>query len=127
MPQRGQRVGRAFKQFESDFNISVPPPSRIWLDETGQYATPPTGYTAAQMPQLAPLATDSKAFLTKVWPRVNAQNGTGNLNPVDWNSDGTVGNSNVILEGEQCLVFFLGGAATPAARSSASPPTPPTR
>jgi hypothetical protein len=68
------------------------------------YSTPPTGYTPAQVAQLA---TDSQAFLRKVWPRL--QFGAG-APKVDWNSDGTLGNFNGILEGEECLVFFLGGA-----------------
>jgi prepilin-type N-terminal cleavage/methylation domain-containing protein len=98
-------MGTAIQQFESDYSIGVPPPSRIWLDETGTYANPPVGYTVAQMPQLYQLGQDSQAFLRKVWPRI-----WGNGNGVDWNQNGTIDANGVILEGQQCLVFFLAGA-----------------
>jgi len=96
-------LANSVKQFESDFRVNVPPPSRIWIDESGQYATPPQGYTAAQVTQLA---IDSQAYLRKVWPNIDLrQNGNG----IDWNSNG-VPNESYVLEGEQCLVLFLGGA-----------------
>ena len=94
------------KQFQSDFHITLPPPSRLWLDETMTYANPPQGYTMAQVQQLG---VDSQNYLRKVWPQLQFATNTANPHPIDWNSDGTPGNSNFILEGQQCLVFFLGG------------------
>jgi prepilin-type N-terminal cleavage/methylation domain-containing protein len=93
-------------QFEKDFNVSTPPPSVIWLDGSGPtaYQNPPAGYTAAQVQQLA---VDSQAYLRKVWPRINIQGG------IAWNSGINGRSNNVILEGEESLVFFLGGAQDP--------------
>jgi prepilin-type N-terminal cleavage/methylation domain-containing protein len=101
-------LANSIKQMESDYNITVPPPSRIWLDETGQYNTVPAGVPAGTtLAQLDPLKVDSQAYLRKVWPRIN-------LAGIDWNSDGVIGGNNngpnIVLEGSQCLVLFLGGA-----------------
>jgi general secretion pathway protein G len=96
-------LAQSLKQFESDFNIAVPPPSRLWLDDSMVYntASPPAGIPATVAPQLA---ADSQAFLRKVWPRLTF--GTG-ATPVNWSGTGT---GNKVLEGEEVLVFFLGGA-----------------
>jgi prepilin-type N-terminal cleavage/methylation domain-containing protein len=93
-------------QFEGDFNVTVPPPSRIWLDGSGltAYSTPPAGYTATDMPKLYQLGQDSQAYLRKLWPRINIAGG------IAWNGGQANLPNNVVLEGQQCLVFFLGGA-----------------
>jgi len=92
------------KEFQAEYNITIPPPSRIWLDETGQYNVVPVGVPAGTtLAQLAQLQTDSVAYLHKVWPHINLAN-------IDWNSNGTIDKQGFVLEGEQCLVFFLGGA-----------------
>jgi prepilin-type N-terminal cleavage/methylation domain-containing protein len=99
-------------QFTTDFNLQGTaggaPPSRLWLDETGQYSKPPTagatGLTAAQLTQIG---NDSLAYLKRVWPRLQF--------PVDWDGSGKAGDSSVVLEGEQCLVFWLGGQKTQSA------------
>jgi prepilin-type N-terminal cleavage/methylation domain-containing protein len=92
----------ALKQFQGDFNNPGPPPSRIWLDSTMTFSTPPAGYTAAQVQQLG---IDSQAYLRKVWPHI--QGG------IPWNSGVQGRSNNVILEGEEALVFWLGGAQDP--------------
>jgi hypothetical protein len=71
--------------FMSDYNLDVPPPSVLVLNET------------------APLTTVSANFLQKVFGK--------NLGPTDWNGDGTISGT-WTLEGEQCLVFYLGGIPT---------------
>jgi prepilin-type N-terminal cleavage/methylation domain-containing protein len=83
-------LANAIKQFEADFNISVPPPSRIALHPTL------AGYGSNQ------LDIDSLAFLRKVWPRIYSSGGSINWGPNNTSFDG-------VLEGQQCLVFFLGG------------------
>jgi prepilin-type N-terminal cleavage/methylation domain-containing protein len=96
-------LSNSMKQMESDYNITVPPPSRLWLDETGTYSTVPAGVPAGTtLAQLAQLAVDSEAYVKKVWPR--------HQYPIDWNGNGTIDNQGVVLEGSQVLVFFLGGA-----------------
>jgi hypothetical protein len=71
------------------------PPSRIRLSETGRYR------------KGEPLDEDSRAFLERCWPKIDWANG------IDWNGNGKVdppeGGGDVVLEGDQCLVFFLGG------------------
>jgi prepilin-type N-terminal cleavage/methylation domain-containing protein len=105
--------------FEAGYNVKYIP-SMIWLDETGMYSTTPT--MSSQLNQwfqtlggpgqtafLSGLANDSKQYLEQVFGRGIYVSGTTNLNPIDWNGDTIVGNTNAILEGHQALVFFLGG------------------
>jgi prepilin-type N-terminal cleavage/methylation domain-containing protein len=99
----------AIKQFQGDFNNPGPPPSVIWLDGSGPtaYQNAPTSavpYTPAALQQLA---IDSQAYLRKVWPHINIANG------IPWNSGVQGRSNNVILEGEEALVFWLGGAQDP--------------
>jgi general secretion pathway protein G len=72
----------ALGSFMADYGLSDPPPSVLVLNEAS--------------PQSGP----SGPFLTKVFGK--------NLGPTDWNGDGTIGGT-WVLEGEQCLVFYLGG------------------
>ncbi len=86
----------ALQAFMSDYNLAEPPPSLLILNE----ATP-----------LAPDPRDngrSAAFLTKVFGK--------NLGPTDWNGDGSIAPPNVTwpLQGQHCLVFYLGGIPSAA-------------
>jgi RNA polymerase sigma factor (sigma-70 family) len=92
------------------------PPSRIRLREIyTEYNIPgnPSG-------TVDPLDVDSVYYLTKMFPRIvdtwagNPANGlepaTGVLPGMDWNLNGQIDKGvNLVLEGDQCLVFFLGG------------------
>jgi prepilin-type N-terminal cleavage/methylation domain-containing protein len=89
-------LASAVKQFESDFNISVPPPSRIRLYQNLG------NYTAATADQLD---ADSWTFLRKVWPRIGGASPSTAM--INWGPNNTGGN--YLLEGQECLVFFLGG------------------
>jgi general secretion pathway protein G len=51
------------------------------------------------------LDTDSLGYLTMVWPKLLSPGGPAFI---DWNGNGAQ-DGPVILEGHQCLVFFLGG------------------
>jgi hypothetical protein len=51
------------------------------------------------------LHADSLAFLQRMFPKLWKVN----LDPIDWNGNGIAGDKPVVLEGDQCLVFFLGG------------------
>jgi prepilin-type N-terminal cleavage/methylation domain-containing protein len=94
---------------------SVVPPSRLLLDESMRYdpsilpANAPPGWTPG-CADMVKLAQDSKRFLHTAFPQ--ARLGT----PVDWNGDGIKGNTSFILEGDQCLVFWLSGI--PSAKGS---------
>lgn len=102
----------SFKEQHGDY-----PPSRIILAENGFWDT---SSTAARANYLNPgditqaeLATRSLSFLRKVWPRVNMStsaalfDGSGVF--YDFDGNGTMNANPVILQGHECLVFFLGG------------------
>ena len=71
------------------------------------------------------LEVESANYLKQVWPHIPLiiQPGGGaspfpagsvpNVNGIDWNGDNTVSANPVTLEGDQCLVFFLGGIPQP--------------
>jgi hypothetical protein len=74
-------------------------PSRLVLCE--KYAD----YFGANNKIKSQLHADSLAFLQRMFPKLWKVN----LNPIDWNGNGIAGDKPVVLEGDQCLVFFLGG------------------
>jgi general secretion pathway protein G len=88
------------QQFMVEYNLDVPPPSYLVLYENMNL------YTTS----IVPGASQSNLFLQKVFGRNIASQQF-----VDWNGDGVPdgpgGNATLpwILEGEQCLVFYLGG------------------
>jgi len=103
------------------------PPSRIWVAENGDYGSAPATQLAPGDITAAQLAQRTAAYLRKFWPRLVLNTaGQGALFTAssatwyDFNGDGYLGigpgnNTNIggpsgyILEGHQCLVFFLGG------------------
>jgi prepilin-type N-terminal cleavage/methylation domain-containing protein len=95
------KLDEAIQIFKLTYNVDYIP-SQIKLCEVyGQYGN-------TQLDQ------DSIAYLTRVWPKLlTAPPGGGNppwQSPgIDWNGDGNPAGAAVILEGHQCLVFFLGG------------------
>src|SRR5262245_36947772 len=86
----------ALHNFRSRFFVY--PPSRIKLSETGNYNPDD------------PLDRDSLAYLRQMWPDLQWEDG------IDWNGNGKIDvpadGGDVVLEGDQCLVFFLGGIPT---------------
>jgi prepilin-type N-terminal cleavage/methylation domain-containing protein len=96
----------SLQAFKAKFGVY--PPSRIRLcSNYARYSSNPTmGAGGSQ------LDADSITFLNRMWPNIGAFSGinwAGNGNPVD-----------EILDGDQCLVFFLGGIPNPI---GTSPPT----
>ena len=67
------------------------------------------------------LERESWNYLVQVWPHIATlptafNNGNTTLgNGIDWNGDGVIAPLNTVwlLEGDQCLVFFLGGIPQP--------------
>jgi prepilin-type N-terminal cleavage/methylation domain-containing protein len=80
--------------FQAKYKVG-PIPSRIHLRNDLAYDT---SLTATGQPTNQ-LDYDSASYLTGVWHYLTA--------PVNWNPNTT--NTDVTLEGDQCLVFFLGG------------------
>jgi hypothetical protein len=63
------------------------------------------------------LDQDSVSYLTALFPQLLSPDPvTGVVHwatvGIDWNGDGKIGDDSIILEGHQCLVFFLGGIPT---------------
>jgi prepilin-type N-terminal cleavage/methylation domain-containing protein len=88
----------AIAQFRTRYGVY--PPSRIHLRENGKYGNLGT---------LGPVPTRTWQYLARVWPRLNRNA------PVDFDGDGVIPavNSEVRLNGSECLVFFLGGMPMP--------------
>ncbi|HEY7425911.1 MAG TPA: type II secretion system protein [Gemmataceae bacterium] len=88
-------------------------PSRLKLSETNTY------------PQAAVVGTDdynTVQFLKRMFPRISLSIGH------DWNRDGTIADpatGPVILQGAECLVFFLGGAPGPLGQGFSNDPADP--
>src|SRR5262249_30626286 len=87
------QLGSDLAAFQQRFGVS--PTSRIKLSETCDYL---------QRDQPGTLDADSVAFLNRLWPRLSLAPGTR----LDWNGDGQIA-GDWVLEGDECLVFFLGG------------------
>jgi prepilin-type N-terminal cleavage/methylation domain-containing protein len=91
----------ALQAFMADYNITEPPPSFLILNE------------------YSPTMTQSGSFLQKLFGKNLGTN-------VDWNGNGAIDGPAApggwYLEGEQCLVFYLGGIPTaPTLLSAFSP------
>src|SRR5438876_2488841 len=103
------QIAVAVENLKAKFGIY--PPSRMILcelfDNYFQNNNRATGAFKSQLHQ------DSVAFLQQIWPRFNFdfpnRSLRGNWAGIDWNGDGTPTPGELLLEGDQCLVFFLGG------------------
>jgi type II secretory pathway pseudopilin PulG len=92
----------AIQDFQTRYRVNYIP-SRIVLREDGMYD------------MSDPVQADSYAYLTRLWPRLSVAPGV--TYPVDWNDNGSpIPDPPVVLTGDQCLVFFLGGiqSSTPS-------------
>lgn len=101
------QLAAAIDAFKTYYKVEYIP-SKIYLSETG------TGYGMAGFP------ADSLAYLQRLWPKLSAPFTSLPGGGIDWNGSGkiegfvnnaTVANPSgeMILEGDQCLVFFLSG------------------
>ena len=111
------------------------PPSRIILMENGDYRVPSTAATwystttsAYNYPTTgtdypALLYTRSLQFLRKFFPRAQLSStgpvfATGATVWHDFNGDGVMQTNPILLQGHECLAFFLGGIPNQASSSS---------
>jgi general secretion pathway protein G len=100
-------LSQAVVVFESQFNMDYVPSRLVICETLNDYQT---GMTDSD-PATAQLYSDSFNYLCRLCPRINfttVQPGTPDWQGIDWNGNG-VQDPPVILEGDQCLVFFLGG------------------
>jgi hypothetical protein len=84
------QLAQAVDMFKAFYKVDYIP-SRLYLSETGNYGG---------------IAAESQAYLLRLWPKLG--------NSVDWNGNGIAGEAPAAggdfwLEGDQILVFFLGG------------------
>jgi general secretion pathway protein G len=90
------QLALAMEAFKTKFGAY--PPSRIHLCYNTSF------YGNSQ------LDTDSLNFMRQMFPRCYDPIWSGQNSGIQWGPNVTAGNANgVILEGDQCLVFFLGG------------------
>lgn len=97
------QMALAIDAFNAKYQVAYIP-SRIVLREDGAWGTHAN-------PIIRALELESMAFLKKMWPRL-ATPATAGFKGHDWNGDGVItpgDNGAFMLEGDQCLVFFLGG------------------
>jgi general secretion pathway protein G len=108
------------------------PPSRMLLCEDGVYPTNSTVAIASTGNTsditLGQLAQRSVNALRRYWPRMDIRTGTrGSTTPpttttsfYDFNGNGVRDSNPYIIEGFECLVFWLGGVPAPLSASGAS-------
>src|SRR5262249_54740952 len=90
------QLDNAIAAFQAKFAVKGPFPSKLRLcKKVGDYN------------QNNQLDKDSYEFIHRMFPRID-DTVWGNGNGFDWNGQGAT-NSAVTLDGDQCLVFFLGG------------------
>ncbi|MHB1559883.1 MAG: prepilin-type N-terminal cleavage/methylation domain-containing protein [Isosphaeraceae bacterium] len=131
------QMSQALAQFKSTYGDY--PPSRVILMENGNYTTLvqsmtiPVSSLNSGMQGWAPaggtgditigqLATRTLSAMRRFWPKVqfstngnpppNIANGGGNY-WYDFNGNGVLDQNPYILQGHECLVFFLGGIPLP--------------
>jgi prepilin-type N-terminal cleavage/methylation domain-containing protein len=129
-----RQMEAAVQSFQGQYSVEYIP-SQIILCEIKDdyYADAPLDTTFKSQ-----LHQDSFQYLMRVWPRLNWGGTPPNNTPlggtawagIDWNGDGQP-SPDVLLEGDQCLVFFLGGmngdmgfstnGANPAQNPNANP------
>src|SRR5271157_2738780 len=112
------QLAQALASFKSKYGDY--PPSRIYLSEDGNLQpnvtnlSGPVNGNAGDI-SYAQLGQRSIAAMRKFFPRVTFNLGTATSNWYDFNGDGLqyIGSTTVsqwyILQGHECLVFFLGG------------------
>jgi prepilin-type N-terminal cleavage/methylation domain-containing protein len=100
----------AIQQAEQELNGVTYLPSYLVLREDSQY------YVGGNLAQVQPRYQNTVNFLRRAFGKninlnpanpgpVTNQNGPG----IDWNGDGVIDNADHVLEGQHCLVFWLGG------------------
>jgi general secretion pathway protein G len=102
------QLSQAIGSFKVQYNLTIPFPSRIRLYETNSTTT---GYdvTLTAGSPTNQLEYDSAQFLGRMFPRAPLPMKGGTTVWIDWNGNGAMDTGHLDLEGEECLVFFLGG------------------
>lgn len=98
------QLNQAVQAFKSNYSIPYFP-SKIRLRNDMVY------FSSPGVPRQDQLDLDSINYLKRLWPRLltGSTPGTPVINWCPLNDPNASGNSVYVLEGDQCLVFFLGG------------------
>jgi prepilin-type N-terminal cleavage/methylation domain-containing protein len=112
------QLGMSIESFKTIYKVKHIPSQLTLCEVYTNYTLKENG--AAQDDQLD---RDSVTYLAQLWPQIlSADPNIPSKLPrwmdktvgIDWNGDGKIDKKNKIrLEGDQCLVFFLGGIPTP--------------
>jgi general secretion pathway protein G len=109
------QLAAAVQSFQTKYQVNYIPSRIVLCKQRVNYFNPVTGAYKSQLHQ------DSLEYLGRIWPRLNWSSPHPPVLPanvawvgIDWSGDGQpppaqASNLDPILEGEQCLVFFLGG------------------
>ena len=109
------QLSNALAQFKSKYGDY--PPSRIILSENGFYNTgsaTPLATTGMADITSGQLAQRSVSYLRRFWPQMAISTSgpiwaAGSTQWYDFNGDGVMATQPYVLQGHECLVFFLGG------------------
>lgn len=105
-------ISQALANFKAKYHCH--PPSRIVVSESGNYTK--TFLRAAAGDEAANLSDRSVHWLRRMWPKFDPTAPTNNKNWFDYNGNGVndfttpdATKGVYVLNGPECLVFFLGG------------------
>jgi type II secretory pathway pseudopilin PulG len=92
-------LATGIENFKATYDVKYIP--SMWF-LANSYTNPPAQYA---VPQYAPAFNEARDFYSKVWPKASASGTTNTPMPVGFDLNGTA----VIMDGNQLLVFLLGG------------------
>ncbi len=108
------QMAQALAQFKSQFGVY--PPSRVVLSETGDYspATIQSVYSGLSAAAATALSQRSVSYLRRTWPKMVLSTSGPIVNSTtkvyDFTGTGTTTSPTLhIIQGAECLTFFLGG------------------
>src|SRR3954447_10020916 len=104
------QMAAALAQFKTQYGVY--PPSRLYLNESGDYsvATMTANFTGLSAAAASSLSQRSVSYLRRIWPRMTLSTTAITGHPLQYDFDGSGAVSPPkILQGAECLVFFLGG------------------
>lgn len=117
-------MASALAAFKAKYGIY--PPSRVFLAEDGNFGIAPATAISAGDITFQQLATRSVQALRTMFPRANFSTAgivwphNGNI-WYDFNGNGVFDFTPYVLQGHECLVFFLGGIPSPPSTGNAAP------
>lgn len=118
-------LGQALESFKAKYGQY--PPSRVWLSENGYYNVGATTQIAPGDVTYGQLAQRTLSAFRQMFPKVvfsttgQVPNFNANSYWYDFNGNGVYDANGYILQGHECLVFFLGGI--PLASNPSNPTT----